>query len=256
MSRPERARRMRWLIASFVAILGLAATLKWSAARLDAVATRNQGSRKPTTWVALDGVEYRPTTEASPPGRDSRRTHRANVEAHDPASGDLLWKVTVREGTWSDGMRGMLDPPTSTHAQFLAGFALKLAVRGRGVSVTTPDGGSYLVDPVARQVRELKAPSPPKRPILDARLPGKTRCGIHDRSLLEDVVPIRYGFGMVQRAAYEARRTRFPYAVSSYGGGCVVGESREARVLYCPDCRDAERAWSKEPRVEPADDED
>ena len=81
-------------------------------------------------------------------------------------------------------------------ARFLAGFTLKLAVQGAGISAMTPDGGAYLLDPETRQVRQLKAPSPPKRPILDARLPGKTRCEVHDRSLLEDVVPIRYGFGM------------------------------------------------------------
>ena len=43
---------------------------------------------------------------------------------------------------------------------------------------------------------------------------------------------------------YEVRRARFPYATTSIVGGCVVGESREARVLYCPACRDAERHWT------------
>jgi hypothetical protein len=247
---------MRWLIASFVAILGLVAILEWSAARLDAVSTSNKGGRKPTTWVALDGVEYRPTEEVSPPDRGSGWTHRASVEACDPVSGRRLWKVTIREGTWSEGMPGLLDPPVSPHAQFLAGFALKLAVRGRSVFVTTPDGGMYLIDPETRQVRQITAPSPPKAPVLDARVRGVTRCEVHDRSLREDVVPIRYGLGLVDRGSYEVRKGRFPHATSSHGGGCVVGESREARVLYCPDCREAEREWTREPPVEPADDGD
>ena len=74
-----RARRMRLLIASFVAILGLVATLKWTAARLDAVATRNEVGRKPKGWVVLKGVEFRPIEEVSPTDRGSRRTHRAAI---------------------------------------------------------------------------------------------------------------------------------------------------------------------------------
>jgi hypothetical protein len=148
----------------------------------------------------------------------------------------------------------MYDSLWPTHAQFLAGFDLKLAVQGRRVSATTADGGAYLVDPETRQVHQLKAPSSPQRPVLEARVRGKTRCDVHDRSLREDVVPIRYGFsvGILPGAYAEARRTRFPNANAWFGGGCVVGESREARVLYCPECRESEREWSEEPPVEPA----
>src|SRR4051794_38148103 len=97
MTRPMRAKRMRLLIAAFAAILGLVAILHWTVTRLDAVMTRNKVGRKPTGWVVLDGVEYRPTLEVSPPDRDSRRAHRASVEACDPVGGGRLWKVTIRE---------------------------------------------------------------------------------------------------------------------------------------------------------------
>jgi hypothetical protein len=154
--------------------------------------------------------------------------------------------------------QGMLDPPWLSDDQFRARFTLKLAARGREILATSTDGGAYLVDPETRQVRQLQAPTPPRRPIRDARLPGGTRCEVHDRSLLEDVVPIRYGFnaGVGNPEEYEVRRARFPNATTSIGGGCVVGPSREARVLYCPACRDAEREWTGKPPGEPADDGD
>jgi hypothetical protein len=253
MTRPGLARRMRWLIATFVAILGLVVTLEWSTGRLVAVSTRNIGVKKPTIWVALNGVEYRTTREVSQPDRDSGRIHRAIVEARDPSSGDLLWKVTIREDASPGIVRGMPEPPGVDLD--LARYALKLSASGKDIAARTPDGGIYLLDPETRRVRQLKAPSPPKLPILDARLPGKTRCEVHNRELVEDLVPIRYGFLIPEFVDQEVRRTRFPHAISYYSGGCVVGAAREARVMNCPACRDAEREWSKEPHVEPAGDE-
>jgi hypothetical protein len=153
--------------------------------------------------------------------------------------------------------QGMLDTPWLSEDQFRAQFTLTLAARGREILATSTDGGTYLVDPETRQVRQVQAPTPPKRPIRDARLPGGTRCEVHDRPLLEDVVPIRYGFnaGVGNPEEYEVRRARFPNATTSIGGGCFVGASREARVLYCPECRGAESEWASMPAAERAGDE-
>ena len=231
-----RARRMQWLVATFAGIVGMAAILRWGAAQVEAVPPRPKDAATANGWLVVDGVAYRPTQEIHNQNRSFRPAYRANIEARDPGSGDLLWMVTVRE---SETGPDMLDLPDVSPDR----FALKISARGRGVSAETPDGGVYLLDPETRRVRRLKAPTPPVRPVLDARLPGKTRCEVHDLAFLEDVVPIRYGLPSFHAKLAEARSTRFPHASRSFAGGCVVGASREARVLYCPECREAEREW-------------
>jgi hypothetical protein len=244
MTKQVRAKRMRWLMASLVAIVGLAAILKWSAARLIADAPRLKSPAKAIGLVLVDGVEYRPMRETFPDERSFRMNYRAVVEAHDLASGERLWKVTIREGVWPQMRPSMDDFPRVDHNQFLDQFALKLSVQGREISAETPDGGIYLLDPETRRVRQVKAPTPPKRPILDARLPGKPRCEVHDLALIEDVVPIRYGFLVFEPGPPEVRKARFPHSSHFVPRGCIVEAAREARVHYCPRCREAEREWA------------
>jgi hypothetical protein len=256
MTKQIRAKRMRLLVATFVAILGTAAILKWTAAQLIADAPRPKVPSKAIGLVLVDGVEYRPMREVSRHEQTFRQTYRGTVEAHDPGSGECLWKVTIREGAWPEVGLGMSDFPGVDHNQFLDRFALKLSARGREIAAETPDGGIYLLDPETRRVRQLQAPSPPKRPILDARLPGKTRCEVHDRALMEGVVPIRYGLCFPDAGDHQVRMTRFPYANPSVARGCVIGASSEARVLYCPKCREAERQWVAASAADRAIDED
>jgi hypothetical protein len=257
MTKQMRAKRMSRLIISFVAILSLVAILRWGAAQVEVVSPRPKIAAKVSGLVVVNGVEYRPTLEVSRYGREFRQTYRANVEVRDPSRAERLWKVVIREATWPEAGQGMLSFSGGNDDRIRSCFALTLAVQGRVICATTPDGGEYLLDPETRQVREVKAPSPPpKPPILEACASGKTRCEVHGRKLLEDVVPIRYGFGILQAGTHEARTTRFPNANSSVWRGCVVGPSSEARVLYCPDCRDSEGEWAESPTVEPVEDED
>jgi hypothetical protein len=248
-----RSTRMRWLAATFASIVGMAAVLRWGAAQVGAVPPRPKDVATANGWLVVDGVAYRPTREFDHQNFHFGQTCRANVEARDPGSGDLLWMVTVREGGIGPNMLDMTDVSPDLSPDL---FALRISARGRGIAAETPDGGVYLLDPQTRRVRRLKAPSPPKRPVLDARLPGKTRCEVHDRVLLEDVVPIRYGLYLLDALLYEVRSTRFPYASPSFAGGCVVGPSREARVLYCTECRAAEWEWGTASAADGETDED
>ncbi|WP_435008107.1 hypothetical protein P12x_005382 [Tundrisphaera lichenicola] len=247
------------LIASLVACLLLAASLRFLAERGATGAPRPANAPKDTGRVVIDGVEYRATRKVSPEGQGFGWVY--GVEARDPKTGSRLWDVVVREsprpgvveGARTGEMGGMpsmlarsmmFDESSSLRSE------LSLQARGRAILATSPDGGAYLVDLASRRSRQLKAPAPPpKPPLMDARARGKVRCEVHDRALREGVVPIRYGLGFPQVGEYEARLARFPNANSSVGGGCVVGPSSEARVLFCPDCRDSEREHAESPAI-------
>jgi hypothetical protein len=79
-------------------------------------------------------------------------------------------------------------------------------------------------------------------PLLDARKDERI-CPVHALPLQEDTVPIVYGLIIPPKSEMNARRDRFPYANSEYLGGCVARDPRRARVLFCPECRKAEKEW-------------
>ncbi len=75
-----------------------------------------------------------------------------------------------------------------------------------------------------------------------------TRCDLHDVELQEGVVPIHYGLpGRLSNEEVNALK-RFPYANTSYGGGCVVSEDspKSAHVRFCPKCRESEASWNRD----------
>lgn len=75
----------------------------------------------------------------------------------------------------------------------------------------------------------------------------KNQCPLHHRDLSEDVVRIVYGLPAFPKAYADARDKLFPNTNALHYGGCVVSccSPTQARVHYCPACRDAENAWVK-----------
>lgn len=70
-------------------------------------------------------------------------------------------------------------------------------------------------------------------------------CTLHDRDLIEGVVPVFYGFLVTSPESGRAWRELYRYSRSWEPGGCsmVAGRPRTRTVHYCPECREAERAW-------------
>jgi hypothetical protein len=80
---------------------------------------------------------------------------------------------------------------------------------------------------------------------VEATAPSKI-CEIHNIPLEEDVIPISYGYIELPTAGeIETRQKLFPHAWSSYNGGCVIEEAKQARVSFCPECRKAEAIWQE-----------
>ena len=80
--------------------------------------------------------------------------------------------------------------------------------------------------------------------VIDVR--GVTKkCHVHDRDLLEDKVSIHYGYPLTTEEYSLASSELFPFANSYYLGGCVRKPELSARVMYCPDCRLAEKEWER-----------
>lgn len=74
------------------------------------------------------------------------------------------------------------------------------------------------------------------------------KCKVHGTALKNGTVPIRYGFPAGPPVGYfEAERSLFPNAKSFMIGGCLVGNNKSSqRVRYCPECREAESAWTSQ----------
>jgi hypothetical protein len=68
-----------------------------------------------------------------------------------------------------------------------------------------------------------------------------TVCEVHDLPLQEDVVPVSYGFPNMEFR--QAQYFEFPHAEVTHHGGCMVTDTRQAKVNYCPECRKAYEAW-------------
>jgi len=88
-------------------------------------------------------------------------------------------------------------------------------------------------------------------PILDVRFERRPldpelidgACPMHGEPLKEGIVLIQYGFPDLPEGYFGARRTHFPFANSRYLGGCDLKKPWIARVLFCPQCRKAEKEW-------------
>ena len=74
-------------------------------------------------------------------------------------------------------------------------------------------------------------------------------CPVHHLRTATDHVPIVYGYRPVPSGYIQAQQTSFPNAWSHVPGGCVMLNPTDARVRYCPKCREAEKEWrSAHPR--------
>ncbi len=72
----------------------------------------------------------------------------------------------------------------------------------------------------------------------------QTVCEVHQVKLQKDVLPISYGLMSMPDFEYlNARKALFPHSTQSVNGGCVVEKYRYAEVLYCEQCRKAEKQW-------------
>ncbi len=77
------------------------------------------------------------------------------------------------------------------------------------------------------------------------RLFGDKRCKVHGKMLEEGTAPVRYGLIRPRPSYLNAKKLGFPNSWLFVLGGCRVGDRREAKVHYCPDCRAAEARWNE-----------
>jgi hypothetical protein len=82
---------------------------------------------------------------------------------------------------------------------------------------------------------------------MDDELPEET-CSLHGCKLVEDVVPVIYGFFGTSSEYGRAWRELFRYSRALEPGGCSVAGGRPSTrvVEHCPICRKAEMAWLSE----------
>ena len=80
--------------------------------------------------------------------------------------------------------------------------------------------------------------------VAPGRIDGEVAtCPVHGVATRTETRAINYGLYRFPQGYLEAERELFPLAHTHVGGGCVVGWDKFARVRYCPECREAERAW-------------
>ena len=72
-------------------------------------------------------------------------------------------------------------------------------------------------------------------------------CSVRKIRLLHEEVPVRYGLIRFPADYLNAKKQQFPNAYSFVPGGCLVGSTNPKirMVSYCPQCRDAEKAWQE-----------
>ena len=89
--------------------------------------------------------------------------------------------------------------------------------------------------------------------VLDTTAYYPRTCGVHGTSLRPAIVRSVNGLPLVLIVPEwrEAQRTQFPYANTKSFGGCTGGGPPLTRLMYCRDCRRAERVWVRDelPRV-------
>ena len=72
-------------------------------------------------------------------------------------------------------------------------------------------------------------------------------CRLHQASLLEGDAAVRYGLVRFPADYVAAKERLFPNSYSFVLGGCRVSPTnpKTRKVQYCPQCREAERAWQQ-----------
>jgi hypothetical protein len=81
------------------------------------------------------------------------------------------------------------------------------------------------------------------RPLSISEAISNRKCEVHGVVLQKDVVPLDYGLIGFDFKEAKARRSLFPHSRFNLNGGCVVDRYTRAEVLYCDQCRKAERGW-------------
>jgi hypothetical protein len=76
-------------------------------------------------------------------------------------------------------------------------------------------------------------------------------CDVHQETLQNEAVPIRYGLIRFSKEFLEAQQRLFPNSRSFVLGGCRVGpgQPKTKELRYCPQCRLAEHAWAQDHSV-------
>jgi hypothetical protein len=77
-----------------------------------------------------------------------------------------------------------------------------------------------------------------------------TRCNVHGTTLKKGKARISYGMPTYE-AFLEAENEAFPFARTLTLGGCMVADEKSEEVLYCTECRRAQKEWKRKHR--PAD---
>ena len=71
------------------------------------------------------------------------------------------------------------------------------------------------------------------------------KCEIHGVELIKGTAPIFYGISEAPPMGYlDAGRTLFPNSFLFVLGGCILDDAPECVVKFCPNCREAENAWT------------
>lgn len=74
----------------------------------------------------------------------------------------------------------------------------------------------------------------------------KTKCEVHNLPLKKGKASISYGLPIIDKILMEAERKLFPNSKEAVWGGCTAGPlDRRAEVLFCSECRKAEKRWRK-----------
>lgn len=72
----------------------------------------------------------------------------------------------------------------------------------------------------------------------------KGKCKLHHHTLKVALVSIAYGLMPgPSKEYYEAERREFPNAITRYEGGCIIMNTKKAKVLQCKKCLVAKKVW-------------
>lgn len=80
---------------------------------------------------------------------------------------------------------------------------------------------------------------------------GETKCPVHNEILKKDTVKINYSLIKFKEGYLEAKSKQFPFANTRFEGGDIVGKAKNAVVVYCDQCRLAQKKWTEENKNTP-----
>lgn len=192
--------------------------------------------------VREKGVEYRAEHE-----RYSEKGAPAGIRgfltAVDEKSGKELWKARLYDRRFQGQME--------TDVQEV--YVKSLHLEAPGILAITEDETGYLVSREKHTVRKLPevrgslanlgGPGGPKIWTLSG---DKKTCELHQVTMGEDIVPMRYGLIRFLPEEAKARMAKFPNANTTQMGGCVVRPTAWAQVRFCSRCREAEAIWRQD----------